>query len=252
MTKKKYFMVHVRLILSENLSEGIKKMLLILNTIIDIEKKRKYDLIFSNIFNNLKCASEICYPNDEIKDSRLSRYDQLLITGSELFASQDNEDDEKIFKVIRHFLNHNKSILGICYGHQILAKAILGSKACRKAEKPEFGWKKVKLDPNPLFEGIENPVSYESHYDEVCNLTDDFRVIASNDDCPIQAFQYKKQPVWGVQFHPEVDYKTGEYAFQQRFLESHELTKYFKNELTNTQQIEQNFEIFRNFIKTSL
>lgn len=224
-------------------------MLLILNTIIDIEKRKKYDLIFSNIFRNLNCDSEICYPVDEMTDSKLSQFSHLLITGSELFASQDNEDDEKIFETIHYFLKYSKSILGICYGHQILAKTILGSIACRKAEKPEFGWKKVKLDSNPLFEGIENPVFYESHYDEVCGLTADFRVIASNDDCPIQAFQYKKQPVWGVQFHPEVDYKTGEYAFQQRFLEKHELTKYFKNELTNTQQIKQNFEIFRNFIK---
>jgi len=224
-------------------------MLLILNTIINIEKRKKYDLIFSNIFRNLNYDSEICYPHEEIKDSRLSRYNHLLITGSELFASQDNENDEKTFKVIRHFLNHNKSILGICYGHQILAKAILGSKACRKAEKPEFGWKKVKLELNPLFEGIENPVSYESHYDEVCNLTADFRVIALNNDCPIQAFQYKNRPVWGVQFHPEVDYKNGEYAFQQRLLEKPELKKYFKNELTNSQQIGQNFKIFKNFIK---
>lgn len=225
-------------------------MLLILNTIINIEKRKKYDIIFSNIFNDLKYDSEISYPKDEVTDSKLSQFSHLLITGSELFASQDNEDDKKTFKVILHFLNYNKSILGICYGHQILAKAILGSKACRKAEKPEFGWKKVKLDSNSLFEGIENPVFYESHYDEVCNLTADFRIIAVNDDCPIQAFQYKNRQVWGVQFHPEVDYKTGEYAFQQRLLENPELKKYFQNELTNPQQIKQNFEIFRNFIKT--
>jgi len=242
-------MVHAQLISLKNLSEGIKKMLLILNTIINIEKRKKYDLIFSNIFNNLKYDSEICYPHEEIKDSRLSRYSHLLITGSEQFASVDNENDKQIFDIIRYFLKHRKSILGICYGHQILAKAILGNKACRKTEKPEFGWKKVKLDSNPLFKGIENPVFYESHYDEVCNLTDEFRVIALNDDCPIQAFQYKNRPVWGVQFHPEVDYKTGEYAFRQRFLENPELKKYFKNELINTQQIEQNFKIFRNFIK---
>ena len=226
-------------------------MLLILNTIIDLDKRKKYDLIFSNIFKNLKYDSEICYPKNEMSDSKLSQFSHLLITGSELVASEDNENDKKTFKVIHHFLNHNKSILGICYGHQILAKAILGNKSCRKAEKPEFGWKKIKLDSNPLFEGIENPVSYESHYDEVCNLTADFRIIAVNDDCPIQAFQYKNRPVWGVQFHPEVDYKTGEYAFQKRLLEKPGLKKYFKNELENSQQIKQNFEIFRNFIKTN-
>ena len=223
-------------------------MVLILNTIIDPEKKKKYDLIFSNIFKNLKVDSQICYPKNEITSSNLPQFSHLLITGSELFASQDNEDDEKTFRVIRQFLNNLKPILGICYGHQILAKTILGNKACRKAEKPEFGWKKVKLDSNPLFEGIENPIFYESHYDEVCNLTDDFKVIAANADCPIQAFQYKNQPIWGVQFHPEVDFQTGEKAFKQRLLEKPELRKYCKNELENSQQIEQNFKIFKNFV----
>ncbi len=224
-------------------------MLLILNRIVDTEKKKKYDLIFSEIFNDLKCNSEIIYPEDEISDSKFSRFSHLLITGSELFASQENKDDGKIFRVIRHFLDNNKSILGICYGHQMLAKTILGNTGCRKAAKPEFGWKKVQLASNSLFEGIKNPVFYESHYEEVCSLTDDFRIIAYNNDCPIQAFQYKDHPVWGVQFHPEVNYETGESAFRQRLLEKHELKNYFRNELEKPQQIEQNFKIFRNFVK---
>ncbi len=224
-------------------------MLLILNTIVDPGKKKKYDIVFSEIFNDLKCNSKIIYLEDVISDSDLSRFSHLVITGSELFASQENKDDEKIFRVICHFLENNKSILGICYGHQMLGKTILGNNGCRKAAKPEFGWKKVQLASNPLFEGIENPVFYESHYDEVCNLTDDFRIIACNNDCPVQAFQYKDQPVWGVQFHPEINYETGESAFRKRLLEKHELKKYFRNELEKPQQIEQNFQIFRNFVK---
>ena len=37
------------------------------------------------------------------------------------------------------------------------------------------------------------------------NLDDSFLVIASSKQCEIQAFQFKKKPVWGIQIHPEIN-----------------------------------------------
>jgi len=227
-------------------------MLLIYNVILDEEKRKNYDLVFSKIFNNLNFEFEICYLNDDIKNSELSQFSHILITGSELFASEDNADNDKVSKVIRHFVEKEQAILGICYGHQMLAKAISGKKVCRKRKKPEFGWKKVEFKSNPLFEGIENPIFYESHYDEVYNLDEDYQVIAFNEDCPVQAFQYKNLPIFGVQFHPEVDYETGEVSLQQRFKEYPEHKKYYRNEMSKTQNYEQRLKIFENFIRLDL
>jgi GMP synthase-like glutamine amidotransferase len=37
------------------------------------------------------------------------------------------------------------------------------------------------------------------------NLSDAFLVLASSEDCQVQAFQLKKRPIWGIQIHPEIN-----------------------------------------------
>jgi GMP synthase (glutamine-hydrolysing) len=45
---------------------------------------------------------------------------------------------------------------------------------------------------------------WHSHFDEVKDLPDGFKATASNETCAIQAMQHTTQPVYGVQFHPEL------------------------------------------------
>ncbi|MEA1973874.1 MAG: gamma-glutamyl-gamma-aminobutyrate hydrolase family protein, partial [Candidatus Cloacimonadota bacterium] len=157
-----------------------------------ITKNRKYETIYIDDKKGILFSKS---PN------LMKKYTHLLITGSALSASQGSEYDQIFINIINYFVNNNKAVLGICYGHQMIARAILGDSACRRTKIPEFSWRQINIIENHLFEGILNPVIIESHYDEVCNLTDDFEVIASNEDCEIQAFQYKQKPVWGLQFH---------------------------------------------------
>jgi len=133
----------------------------------------------------------------------------------------------------------------------MLARAIAGDDVCRKAKTPEFGWKKMQIKENPLFKGISNPVFLESHYDEVCNLNDDFEIIATNNECEMQAFQYKNLPVWGVQFHPELQFVNGTEMIQEHLKEYPHDKKYYKNELDIENQIKQNFLIFKNFVDST-
>ena len=173
-------------------------MLLIYNVILDESKKDKYDKIFSEIFRNLDCEFEIKYLSDDLQKLELSRYSHLLVTGSELFASQNTLENQTVSDVIRIFAEQEKAILGICYGHQMIAKTLAGTHACRKAKQPEFGWKKITMKPNPLFFGIENRVFYESHYDEVYRLDDNFSIIATDRDNIILAFHFNKVPICGI------------------------------------------------------
>ncbi len=189
--------------------------------------------------------------NDFVVNEKVfSKYTHLLVTGSSLSASQGSEFDEIIIKLIQYFIKKQKPIMGICHGHQMIARAILGNSACRKAKTPEFGWKKIQIKANPLFEGIVNPIFLESHYDEVCNLTDDFNIIASNKECEIQAFQYKNLPVWGVQFHPEMQYENGSEMLKDHLKEYSKDKEFYRNELDNELQIKQNFLIIKNFINS--
>ena len=222
-------------------------MLLIYNVLLDEEKRSKYDHVFSKIFTDLNISFEVRYLHDNLSEKELLHFQHLLVSGSELFATEENEENDKVSRVIRSFLSRKRAVLGICYGHQILAKTISGKKICRRRSKPEFGWKKVKLKPNSLFKGIKDPVFYESHFDEVYDLDDDYKIIAQNQDCAVQAFQYKNLPVWGVQFHPEVEYETGEASLQKLFKEYQDKRKHYQNEMTDISNFQQRLKIFENF-----
>jgi len=230
-------------------------MLLVFNTIITEKYKIAFDKqivpsIFSNISYKIMHFGGDILEQFQNNENEFSGYTHLLLSGSSLSASQGSKYDQDIIKVIRYFLYNNKAMLGICHGHQMIARAIIGNSACRKAQNPEFGWKKMKIESNSLFEGISNPVFLESHYDEVCNLTDEFNVIATNKDCEVQAFQYKDLPVWGVQFHPEMQFENGSEMVEDHIKDNPQDKQFYKNELISRDQIDQNFQIFRNFIST--
>lgn len=91
-----------------------------------------------------------------------------------------------------------KQALGICYGHQFLARVLVGKECLKKRTKPEIGWVKINTVSNKLFENMSETVSFVLHYDEVAYLTDEFRIIASTESCAIHAFQYRHLPVWGI------------------------------------------------------
>ena len=61
------------------------------------------------------------------------------------------------------------------------------------------------LHPDPLFAGLPEVINVrESHYCEVKQLPGDFRLLASNDNCHLQAMGHQQRPIYGVQFHPEL------------------------------------------------
>jgi len=202
--------------------------------------------LFSSIFEKYEIDFEIYHLTDIIVD--LDEFSHLLITGSALYASQENENDNKLYDIVQQFTN--KRILGICYGHQMLAKALMKKNVCRKSKSPELGWRKVELVTNSIFEGISKPVFYESHLEEVYNLNDDFTIIASNTNCDIQGYQYKGLPVWGVQFHPEVTFEYGQQSIKNKLANYESMRNFFCDELENPEYIDQNFKIFENFINS--
>lgn len=96
-------------------------------------------------------------------------------------------------------------VLGICAGHQYMARFFGG--VAKPAEKPEFG--KVELTilkEDVFFKKVpKKSIVWESHNDEVTKLPEDFELLASSEDCKIQAMRHKNKPFYGVQFHPEVE-----------------------------------------------
>jgi len=207
---------------------------------------KRLNKLFTKQLDKYNIDFGIYHLRDQIEDLR--GYSHLIISGSALFASQENENDNKIYEIVQKFIN--KSILGICYGHQMLAKALMKQNVCRKSKSPELGWRKVEITNNLLFAGISKPIFYESHIEEVSELNDDFDIIAFNVNCAIQGFQYKKLPIWGVQFHPEVTLEYGEQSIRNKLTSNETMREYFYNESNYQDIVKQNSKIFGNFLST--
>ena len=174
-------------------------------------------------------------------------FDRVIISGSELSASKSHIEESDVFSIINEFIFGCKPILGICYGHQMLARALNGGDCCIPAETPEFGFTKVTLDEdNILFKGISNPEIMESHFDQVVDLDDSFKIIATNDKTKIQAFQWGDNLVWGVQFHPEMSYLEGE-AMLNRFSDDKDVVKYSNFDCKDVEKSKQNELVITNF-----
>ena len=90
-------------------------------------------------------------------------------------------------------------LLGICFGHQIIAHAIYGPGSVRKSATPEIGWTDIRVtSEDPLFAGLEGGFNtFESHFDEVVPA-EGMTVFASSERCAVQAYRVADKPIWGA------------------------------------------------------
>ena len=106
-------------------------------------------------------------------------------------------------------------ILGICLGHQLIAKTFGGEVSTSDTES--YAQVKIDfLDNSSLFKGLESPLEvWSSHKDEVHTLPEEFDIIASSSLCDIEAMKHKEKEIYGIQFHPEVHHTPkGEFIFK--------------------------------------
>jgi GMP synthase (glutamine-hydrolysing) len=107
-------------------------------------------------------------------------------------------------KLHPRILEVNLPILGLCYGHQLLAQ-ITGSKV-EPASCKEYGIAQVTIDkPVGILKGLnESEQVWMSHGDTVFAPPPGFESLAHTDNCPVAAFRHKTKPIYGLQWHPEV------------------------------------------------
>lgn len=132
----------------------------------------------------------------------------IVITGSPAMLTQDlqwiRQSQEYILEVIEAGL----PVLGICFGHQLLAHT-LGGKVDWHPGGREIGTTNVSLtrhaEDDELFGDLVNnfPV-HTTHMQTVTNLPAGTRVLANNQFEAHHALRFRER-VWGVQFHPEFD-----------------------------------------------
>ena len=221
-------------------------MILILNTITIEEYRQRFH----------SCIRDQIYPQMKVRDfsigsetGDLREFSHLIISGSGLSTVEGSKHEEQFMEVISHFDNKNKAILGICYGHQLLAKYFGGKQKVRKSEQPQFGFRRIVLGDNALINGMSDTYSMVAHFDEVTEIGNEFEIIARDSDGVIQGFQYKGKRIWGLQFHPEYDYFGGLASWERKIRIHPEWIKYFQNEVPSYNSTSHNKKIFANFIK---
>ncbi|MBF0276187.1 MAG: glutamine-hydrolyzing GMP synthase [SAR324 cluster bacterium] len=101
-------------------------------------------------------------------------------------------------------LSLDMPILGLCYGHQLIAQHFGG--LIQNTGQGEFGKAFVeKVMDSRLWQDVSFPSQvWMSHQDSVTECPPEFERIGQSKHCPIVAMQHREQPVFTLQFHPEV------------------------------------------------
>ncbi len=130
----------------------------------------------------------------------------VIVTGSAAYVTERADWSERSARWLHEAAHAGLPLLGICYGHQLLAHALGGEVSDNPAGR-ESGTIAVELQPpagdDPLFASMPARFAAQSsHVQTVLRPPAEAAVLASSDRDRCQAFRWGDR-AWGVQFHPE-------------------------------------------------
>jgi len=145
----------------------------------------------------------------------------VILSGSHLSAYED-----ATAKAPKAAFELGVPVLGICYGMQTMAQQLGGKVEAGKVR--EFGYAEVRARGHTrLLDGIEDLRTpdghgllkvWMSHGDKVVEMPKGFKLMASNEACPIAGMADEGRKFYGVQFHPEVTHTPQGKALLDRFV----------------------------------
>jgi GMP synthase (glutamine-hydrolysing) len=132
----------------------------------------------------------------------------VVVTGSHAMVSHREPWSETTAAWLARLVARGTPVLGICYGHQLLAHA-LGGEAGDHPRGAEVGTVTVTLEEaaatDPLLQGL--PARFPAnavHWQSALRLPDGAVRLAASAHEPVHAFRVGGN-AWGLQFHPEFD-----------------------------------------------
>ena len=155
---------------------------------------------YADLFVNLLAGQDFEFTTYSVVDmdfpANADVADGWLITGSKHGAYEDHPFIAPLETLIRDIYAADLPLVGICFGHQIIAQALGG-----KVEKFKDGWAVGRQTYDWQGEDIHLNAW---HQDQVVALPEDAAVCARNDFCENAALIYGKK-AFTVQAHPEFD-----------------------------------------------
>jgi len=131
--------------------------------------------------------------------ARLSNCRGVILSGgpASVFEPGSPQPDPALFRL-------SVPLLGICYGHQLMARHLDGGVA--PGVTREFGPAMMTVESGgSIFKGLgRREQVWMNHGDHVAELPPGFRAMARTRDCAIAAMGDERRRFYGLQFHPEV------------------------------------------------
>lgn len=146
-----------------------------------------------------------------ITPADLDGFDALIIGGSGGYCISERvivPEIEAIEEVIREARRRQMPILGLCFGHQLIAEA-LGGEVQQDRERQEVGTFEVERlpvsDRDPIFSQLPRIfLTQEGHKDHVTRLPAGAVHLVETQQSPFQAFTFPGEPIYSMQLHPEL------------------------------------------------
>jgi GMP synthase (glutamine-hydrolysing) len=136
--------------------------------------------------------------------------DAVIVGGAGAHSvTGDHEFTAPLVDLVRRLVAGRRPLFGSCFGHQFVAQA-LGGRVVTDLDRKEVGTHPIELTAagrtDPLFAGLPERFDVQfGHHDRVVELPAGAVELAVSERCPNQAFRLEGLPVWGCQFHVELD-----------------------------------------------
>ena len=135
---------------------------------------------------------------DVVNLSDIGQFNSFILSGRRKNNQKMNAINSQI---IKHTVSEKKSLLGICYGAEILAITLGGT--IKKSDKHVGGQETVVIEKeNKICHG-EIDVT-ESHNYEISQLGSHLHSLASSKSCKYEIVKHNNLNIFGTQFHPEM------------------------------------------------
>lgn len=146
-------------------------------------------------------------PDEELPPDGDAGYDAAVISGSWASVYWDLDWLSPLKDWVTAAVDRGMPVLGVCFGYQLLADVLGGEVTSQDAY--ELGFHRIRhADDTLLFEGIDREfLAFTSHSDDVTAIPLGARRLAENE---YSAHAFRRNHVFGVQFHPEVDRETAQ------------------------------------------
>ncbi|KYH42845.1 MAG: GMP synthase [Candidatus Bathyarchaeota archaeon B63] len=163
----------------------------------------QYCHLIARRIRELNVYSEIVPPNITVDEVR-ELISSLNVKGMILSGGPSSVYEPGSPKIDPQILDMGLPILGLCYGHQLIAHLLGGE--VKRGNRQEYGVAHVTIDkPVGVLRGLDRTENvWMSHGDTVQSLPGEFEVLAHTENCPVAAYRHLRKPIYGLQWHPEV------------------------------------------------